>query len=347
MSRHIRLPIDASRSFLFCPEHPDEELSYYCLTCEGTCICSECAIRGTHKGHDVQTIRKSYGEVRRRINELMTSLATRGDAVKKILQQIEQHKQEIVDNTRSIKESMKLSFDELREKIRKKEAEFMASAEKFQEDQLADLTQFIGYATQKQAEIVDVMANMKKQSEGNDFVALLNHYGTTKPVAMTLLKETPVDVRLPQVASRRCYLDMDSANRQLEGLSGLHLAIASVQAAYSQAIPVDDMSATQQIQPTTQTPSNVRFSQQGGGMAHPSYSESVPAYPVHLSSGDFQTPPLANPMMQTGIGSAQSSRAYSFHAEPSFAAGSGGGIGTTPPTTTTRTRRGKGERGRP
>ncbi|KAH7816803.1 putative B-box zinc finger family protein [Monocercomonoides exilis] len=236
MSRHVRLPIDSSRSALFCSEHPEEELSYYCLSCEGTCICSECAIRGAHKGHDVQTIRKSYGEVRKRMNEIVSALAMRQEAVKKILMQIEAHEQEIADNTRSIKESMALSFNELREKIRRKELEFMATADKFQEEQIAELSSFISYAQTKQNEITGAISQMKGASESSDEIGLLNFYGTHKQVATDLLKDTPIDVRLPEVASRRCYLDMESANKQLEGLSALHLAVASVQATYTQGI---------------------------------------------------------------------------------------------------------------
>jgi len=44
-----------------------------------------------------------------------------------------------------------------------------------------------------------------------------------------MLDETPVDIELPQIGARRCYLNMEAANRQIDALNGLHLVIASLQ----------------------------------------------------------------------------------------------------------------------
>lgn len=134
MRRHTRVPIGTPLAALFCSEHPDEELSYYCLDCEGNCICAECAIRGRHKEHDVQPIRRAYSEIVKRVKEVVGNLEARRDVVNTILARIESHKREIGENTRSIKESMALSFNEVREKLKKKEAEFVSAADKFQED---------------------------------------------------------------------------------------------------------------------------------------------------------------------------------------------------------------------
>jgi hypothetical protein len=43
-----------------CREHPEEEVSYFCFDCVSQPICSECVVRGSHRGHEVQTIKKAY-----------------------------------------------------------------------------------------------------------------------------------------------------------------------------------------------------------------------------------------------------------------------------------------------
>ncbi|KAK2952075.1 putative b-box zinc finger family protein [Blattamonas nauphoetae] len=252
MSRHVRVKVEDHKPPLHCSEHPEEELSYYCLDCEGQCICAECAIRGSHRDHNVQTIRKSYVEVRKRMNELVSNLNAREDTVGTILNRIDQHKKEIEENTRSIKESMQLSINELREKLNQKEAELLNSAERFQEEQVGQLSEFVRYAEQKQESLHALIENMKQSASQSDEVSLLNYYGQSKQLAYDLLKETPIDVDLPRVSGRRCYLDTDSAYQQIEMLKGLQLSIASLDAQYPQGDyqpEPDDLRMSERRQP--------------------------------------------------------------------------------------------------
>ena len=54
----------------FCPEHPDEEISYFCFNCISNCICPECIIHGVHKNHEVLTIKKSYPIIKNKVKLL-------------------------------------------------------------------------------------------------------------------------------------------------------------------------------------------------------------------------------------------------------------------------------------
>ena len=51
----------------FCPEHPDEEISYFCFNCISNCICPECIIHGVHKNHEVMTIKRSYPIIKNKV----------------------------------------------------------------------------------------------------------------------------------------------------------------------------------------------------------------------------------------------------------------------------------------
>ena len=48
-------------------EHPDEEISYFCFDCLNNCICPECVIHGTHKNHEVMTVKKAYPIVKAKV----------------------------------------------------------------------------------------------------------------------------------------------------------------------------------------------------------------------------------------------------------------------------------------
>ena len=43
---------------VYCQEHPDELVNYFCFQCNIGNICAEWVIHGSHHGHDVQTIKK-------------------------------------------------------------------------------------------------------------------------------------------------------------------------------------------------------------------------------------------------------------------------------------------------
>jgi hypothetical protein len=42
-----------------CKDH-GEEVTYFCFDCLGRCFCSECAIHGIHKNHQVMNIKRAY-----------------------------------------------------------------------------------------------------------------------------------------------------------------------------------------------------------------------------------------------------------------------------------------------
>ena len=54
-----------------CPAHPDEQIAYFCVTCNCPPICAECVIHGAHRGHDVQNIRKAHPQVLKQMEHLL------------------------------------------------------------------------------------------------------------------------------------------------------------------------------------------------------------------------------------------------------------------------------------
>ncbi|KRX10819.1 hypothetical protein PPERSA_00989 [Pseudocohnilembus persalinus] len=58
----------------FCKQHPEEEVMYFCFTCETSCLCAECVINGTHKDHEVKTIKKAYPQIKQIMAQCFTGI---------------------------------------------------------------------------------------------------------------------------------------------------------------------------------------------------------------------------------------------------------------------------------
>ena len=52
----------------FCKNHSDEIKTYFCFTCSNV-ICPECAIHGSHIGHEVEVIKKAGGKLKGMFNQ--------------------------------------------------------------------------------------------------------------------------------------------------------------------------------------------------------------------------------------------------------------------------------------
>lgn len=50
-----------------CEDHPNEALKFYCVSCEGKCICAECAIFGEHRRHQLATAKQAWKDILARI----------------------------------------------------------------------------------------------------------------------------------------------------------------------------------------------------------------------------------------------------------------------------------------
>lgn len=62
-----------------CKDHPEEEVNYFCFDCLCSPICSECVVHGSHRGHEVSTIRKAFPLVMGKVEELGLSLNSKID----------------------------------------------------------------------------------------------------------------------------------------------------------------------------------------------------------------------------------------------------------------------------
>lgn len=97
----------------YCKAHPDEEINYFCFECLCQPICSECVIHGEHKGHNVQTIKKSYPIITDKLEDLVIHISSKIDDLHVVENRLEARKREVIDQTNTIKQKMANAFEDI------------------------------------------------------------------------------------------------------------------------------------------------------------------------------------------------------------------------------------------
>jgi len=125
-------------------------------------------VHGPHREHHVLDKRKSYYLVKEKTEEALTQFHAQAEELAAILRKIDQLKQEIIENTRSgfllanqfkmlkliylsfaVKQTMAMSFNEVRDRLNKKEEELMANADVFMAEQVGQLDMYVNSTRDK------------------------------------------------------------------------------------------------------------------------------------------------------------------------------------------------------
>lgn len=83
------------RRFLRCPAHPEEPLQYFCLKCQCDCVCAECVLNGTHRGHEVLNVREAVRRLPERVAELATAARLRAEEIAGAAERVRAGRQEL------------------------------------------------------------------------------------------------------------------------------------------------------------------------------------------------------------------------------------------------------------
>ncbi len=208
--------------------HPDRQVDYYCLDCEVGCVCADCVIYGSHRGHSVERVDKAVTIVRAKLGDLLEGTVRRMEEISIMEAKILTHREEVIANTQAINESMQQSFAEVRERLRRKEEELLRGNTAFCEAQVAQLDEYTR-AARERIEQVDLAVEIIRARLANDgTVSLINYYADNKAELRARVEDMVPIPDLPQVSNRKAFLDMDATNSQIEALNGLHLIIATL-----------------------------------------------------------------------------------------------------------------------
>eukprot|EP00347_Sterkiella_histriomuscorum_P002534 403367782 len=251
-----------------CREHPDEEVNYFCFDCLVPPVCSECVVHGVHRGHNVATVRKAYPQVMAKVEELGLNINSKIDELHLQSQRLESRKREVIDQTNAIKQQMANSFEELRQRLDKKEREMMINADSFMEKNLSEVESFIRLINGRCINLNSTVDMIRHATKSSDDVGLMNYYALNhqKILQSALDSDLPQLKEIPKQVNLKCDVDIQSLNRFIEEIEGLQLAIAALDGDILDDIVNQTLNQAQQ---PNKNPKSQQFKKQ----AHPSYQQ--------------------------------------------------------------------------
>jgi len=125
---------------------------------------------GVHKDHEVQTIRKAYPAIRGQVEDMLMSIGSKLNELQGNEEQLEKRKIELVENTQSIKHTISYSFEEIRQRINKKEAQLLQNADIFMNENTKDVDTCIRLVESRAQSIKSTADYLQSQLDSMDEV---------------------------------------------------------------------------------------------------------------------------------------------------------------------------------
>ena len=125
--------------FLFCFEHPEEELRLYCETC-GELVCVQCIMKdGKHRDHDCAVLKKVFDKYKGELTSSLEPMEGQVTAIEKALAQLDACCGEISDQRAVTEESVHVTFRRLREVLDVRETELIGRLHELTQEKLKGL----------------------------------------------------------------------------------------------------------------------------------------------------------------------------------------------------------------
>merc|ERR1712232_350717 len=106
-----------------CKIHPHEPLQFFCMDCEGECLCSECAVDAAHGGRDVVKVKKAYESLAGDMDRVLECLAIRRDSHARSKRNCDTMRNDLNEVITRGKANLSDAFRQLRATLAQKEAE--------------------------------------------------------------------------------------------------------------------------------------------------------------------------------------------------------------------------------
>uniref|UniRef100_A0A0G4I0T8 B box-type domain-containing protein n=1 Tax=Chromera velia CCMP2878 TaxID=1169474 RepID=A0A0G4I0T8_9ALVE len=213
-----------------CREHPDERVQYFCHTCETPAVCAECVIHGVHKEHDVQQLRRAYPVIKSKVEDFLFTVGSRIEELAAVESRIEAHRRELANAVMAAKQQMGKAFEEVRQRLAKKEMELMQNADAFLHESHSELEGHLRTAREKTRGLEETSSKIRSHINTSDEVGLLNYYADVKGFLQSTLATTDHQqlANLPEAAARRVLANINHTNDHIEALQQLHSAISNL-----------------------------------------------------------------------------------------------------------------------
>ena len=213
----------------FCREHPDEPLSYYCFDCYSECICSECAIHGDHKSHDVLLIKKAYPIIKDKIEEIFLQVSNKIDEIELKTEKIVNQKKEIIDQGTSAKQQVIISFEDLKNRLEKKEREILSQIDRTVQEYLRESDNYSRILNSKVAVLENISETLKSVLNEAESTELLDFYSENKEKILTSIEnELSTLPNIDKSTSLRYVVTPQSLAEHIDSIKSVQLQISSL-----------------------------------------------------------------------------------------------------------------------
>eukprot|EP00927_Polykrikos_kofoidii_P045577 TRINITY_DN39613_c0_g1_i2.p2 TRINITY_DN39613_c0_g1~~TRINITY_DN39613_c0_g1_i2.p2 ORF type:complete len:245 (-),score=46.39 TRINITY_DN39613_c0_g1_i2:62-796(-) len=206
-----------------CPSHPQDPLQFFCLRCETSCICAECALHGDHRGHDVLNVREAVGRISGKTMELGLAVQTRREELVKMVEHAKEGSKDLATIGDHGRRDFKSAMETVKKGLEEEEAALLAEVDRC----TADVAEILTIKDEPSEVKVRECLNMLRQHHKSaDHAQALNWFSKSRKA-----NEDPAPARRPGGdelhAQLRSQLQRGFEAR-LDGISALASQVAKL-----------------------------------------------------------------------------------------------------------------------
>merc|ERR1712232_511083 len=171
--------------------HPHEPLQFFCMDCEGECLCSESAVDAAHGGRDVVKVKKAYESLAGDMDRVLECLAIRRDSHGRSRRNCETMRNDLNDVIARGKANLQDAFRQLRATLAQKEAELTAAVDSCEGATGQAMASRVTPVRSHAAALQEAQANLRKIDTRGGNVGDINAYAASRAQLAELVKAQP------------------------------------------------------------------------------------------------------------------------------------------------------------
>ncbi|XP_062902277.1 E3 ubiquitin-protein ligase TRIM11-like [Mobula hypostoma] len=159
-----------------CTVH-QKPLEIYCKD-DAVCVCTFCALLGSHKGHEVIRISEAVSELRNNLEEQQEKLRVSSDTSQAVLKDLQKEKQDALESMEKKKVNIEKKYKALRQQIEEEERE---AYEQLDEELIRVMSEIDGRILALQnlmKEFEESIAHLKDLSKKNEDILFIEEFNS-------------------------------------------------------------------------------------------------------------------------------------------------------------------------
>ena len=208
-----------------CPEHPEEQVQYFCLTCETRPVCAECVFRGVgaekHHSHlqQVVLVKKAFPVVRMKVDDVSNALEAVNRDVASKRRSLDETRTQLQEVCEAAKAQMRRGFAEIAERLKTKEQELCKRVDDLFFSELDTVNADTEIASSKMSSVDSIIQRMTDAVTLHDEVGTLTVYAEAKE----MLKEPG-----PNMKGTKISISPEASLVHAEHVNAIHNAITAM-----------------------------------------------------------------------------------------------------------------------